>query len=727
MLDWIQERPIPSTDRTNKPLPSKRGTLGGIQSSLSGIKRKVTRKSLPNISSQAQISSSASFNAYQQKENKSLHDNKQSTLHHHFTGQGSSVQSNEDLLTDKGDVEMSFASHLNANKGAQHSTLFGSLQSHLSSHSSGKTIGKRRKTDTGDVRSSRTTEEDKEPVKRRRTSQTSFENVLSSSSEDEGRRLYDQPKEHNRELASASATEETQPLAWSSDEEQSIKPKQPSPVQKRKIKPKRRTKSAFAPAISPSKRKTLIEQSAKDCAMQQAKRNQRNALSPIENQCDSKRIGFLDPCSYQSIGALRDKTPSPLRKGFSIVQVGNGDYFSHDEPDSDEEDDLDMLGGPTSPLMSRMMPFSNSLEKKRAQSSPAKTKQRIYAYETQAASQLKSGLGILTEEDSMEMDDNRDNGMETQEGEASNAVGSSQTAPGGSWPGQTRSGDRQTEQEVTDSISRKASVSEANESQRKSSPPFRYEETYMSETPEAGDNIIDETFRLPSSQELPDLRTAVTKRTLRSVSKKRDSNGADKTDAFDTTSSLSDVETQPLAWEDEFAEDPPLKTSKKKASQKHGKQNTPRYSAGWNDLSQVWSGHIDTDKTVAKKRKSQTQSSLNSFGFSRTAKGTQESDIQHAAMSDPENVDSDDELDCLGATLDDEHESQAPPRSSNRLRLDNEGSRATATSLQPKSFTRNRSSSRQSKPVNLSSSQDAMSIPSDSGLDSQLRHFLDEL
>lgn len=642
MLDWIQERPIPSIDRTKKSLTNKRGSLGGIQSSLSGIKRKAARKSLPSLSSQTQTSSSDSSNSYQQKENKSLQDSKQSTLHNHFTGQASSEHSNGDLPIEKGDVKMSFASHLNANKGAQHSSLFGSLQSHLSTHSSGKTIGKRQKTDTGDVRSSRTTEEDKEPVKRRRTSQNSFENVLSPSSENEDRRLYDQPQEGNREPSSDSATDETQPLAWSSDEEQSVKAKQPSPAQKRKIKPKRRTKSAFAPAISPSKRKTLIEQSAKDYAMQQARRNQRNALSPIENQCDSKRLGYLDASSYQSIGAFRDKTPSPLRKGFSIVQVGNGDYFSPKLLESDEEDDLDMLDGPTSPLMSRMMPFQNLYEKKRAQSSPAKTKQRIYAYETQAASQQKSGLGILTEEDS-------DQSMANEAGEASNAVSSSQTAPGGSWPGPTRSENGQTEQEET--------------------------------------------------------------------------------------SLHSDVETQPLAWEDEFAEDEcrapnesmTLKPSKKKASQNVAKQKTPRYSAGWNDLSQVWSGHIDADKTVTEKRKSQTQSSLNSFGFSRMAKETQESDVQHAAMSDPENVDSDDELDCLGATFEDEHESKALPRSSNRLQLDDESSLVTARSPQTKSVTRNRTSSRHSKPINLSSSQDALSIPSDSGLDSQLRHFLDKL
>lgn len=710
MLDWIQERPIPAIDRTNKSLKSKKGTLGGIQSSLSGIRRRVTRKSLPSFNSSQTHTSS-------QKENKILPDHKQSTLDNHFT---SSSHSDEDLLTDKGDVEMSFASHLNANKGAQHSSLFGSLQSHLSTHQSGKTIGKRRKTDSGDVRSTRITEEDKEPVKRRKTSQTSFESIISSANDNEARKLYDQPQ---------AATDETQPLAWSSDEEQSIKSKQSTPVQKRKIKPRKRTKSAFAPAISPSKRKTLIEQSAKDYAMQQARRNERNALSPIENQCDSRRLGFLDPSCNQSLGQFRDKTPSPLRKGFSIVQVGDGDYFSQDVPDSDEEDDLDMLGNPKSPLMSRTLPLQKAHGTRRTQSSPAKTRQRIYAYETQAASQMKGGLGILTEEDGTE----EDKSLAYHEGDASNAVGSSQTAPGGSWPGQIRSADRQTEQEEIDNISRHSSVDEANEaqsneSQGKLTAPFHYGETYMSESPETGGNMMDETFRMPSSQELPDLRTTLTKRNLRSASKKGDNTEVSKADAFNTTSPLSDVETQPLPWEDEFAESVPLKSSKEKASKNSNKQNTPRYSAGWTDLSQVWSGHIDFDKNATKKRKSQHQSSLNSFGFSRIAKVPQQSDVQHTVMSDPENIDSDDdELDLLSTTKEDEPKSQVLPRSSNRLQLSDEGSRVKSISPQPKRVNQDRSSSRQPEPINLSSSQDVLSIPSDSGLDSQIRHFLDGL
>lgn len=724
MLDWIQERPIPKIDRTNKSLRSKRDLRGGgYQSSLTGLKRTVTRKSLPNLSS---------AHTTQQEDIKSLNDNKnnkQSTLEDHFCG------SNETPSTDKGDVEMSFASRLNANGGPQHSSLFESFHSHFSSQTTRKLTGKRRKTDTTDGRSGKTSEPDREPVKRRRTSQSSFESI--DSAVDEVTKVYDQPQNDNIEPSSAAATDETQPLAWSSDEEQNLKPKQQSPTPRRKVKLKRNAKSAFAPAISPSKRKTLIEQSAKDYAIQQARRNLRGALSPIENQCDTRRNSSLDPSIHQSISHLCDKTPSPLRKGFSVIQLVEDDYFSQDTHYSDEEDDLDMLGGPTSPLMSCKLPFQkgHGIE---SQSSPPKAKQRIYAYETQALPNVTEGLGIVAEEDSQKANKEQGKNVREKEAEAGNDIDSSQTAPGGSWPGQTEHAIKPAEQEESLRMSRKSSLDQSKEPQKECSPPFQYGETYVSDSSDdVCDNVIDETFRMPSSQNIADYDLTVTKRTLRSASNKRESDGASdfKTNIFDASSSLTDAETQPLPWEDYLADqshhkDKPEQDSHKKALQNGKKQGTPRYSAGWNDLSQVWNGHLDLKNNSAskKKKKRHQQSSLNSFGFSRSAKNTQETDTQQGLMSDPENVDSDDDLNPLSATNNDNDalpiSPQGTSQSHNRLQLYVEGEYPLPSNGKSSDF-----SAQQTRSANVagSSSQSALSIPSDSGLDSQIQNFLSEL
>ena len=436
-----------------------------------------------------------------------------------------------------------------------------------------------------------------------------------------------------------------------------------------------------APAISPSKRKLLVAESAKDAAMQQHWTSERSSspLQSIENVVRSAKRDS-ETVAGASNRAMITLTPSKLRHGYSMLAFDNDALYGLDENSvggSSLDDGTDEEGEgsePASPSAARMGRAGPPLGLPYVRS--PRSSKRIYAQETQMPQVSPSErrgpeAETATLHESAVLDDSDDlssppprlpsprqgSSMPREEG----AIQSSQTAPGGSFS--------LAQETARPDKCKRSSVLETYMSD---------EEDCEGEGKRRGHG--DETYRLPSSE---DMQTPSApkerKQTLRSHS---------KTTVLQSSNNPDD-DTQPLPWRSPTAD-------REGDVQGQGRDSTRRHTASsWADVNKVWMQVDVTRPDTGRERNVQHQSSLARFGFERK-KGAKRGRSSVELCSDvvfnsDDEVDSDCGDDTQPLPWADEH--------------DDNGAQSSGES------------------------QPALSLllPSEGDLDSQTRHFLDDL
>lgn len=564
------------------------------------------------------------------------------------------------------------------------------------------------------------------------------------------------------------AEDETQPLPWSPS--LSIKsPSLASPLRS----PKKVRARPRANAISPSKRRSLIEQSAKEVAVRQHMQSVGSSSSTSHiylHRSPSILLQSPSPLSTSPKEA-QASTPSPLRAGFSLIDLSFTDQMADKQDDEADESNSDTAEEEllSSPLGGR----STSLGRFRYALSPS-SKRRIYAFETQPQDLPREFNDSMNLVATSAQDTDRhawprapDNARHQDGDKTSSSTlspppeldpkhESSQTESGASWAAQ-RTAD--------------SDVKDENDVERG--------ETHVSGDT-SPDEVGDSTYQ--DSQFAGDL-TLLPCKITRSVSTSKSPSGqtvekgltqtqacADARKDDDATSSPlsrdADSQTQPLPWL--ASEQQPILKGQDTSPNERQELRKPRQAqAGWADVEKVWSSVL-TDCTNAEVRIHEgrcdlkSQSSLTRFGFASVPARRAEAappDGPPSPMSDPEEVCSDD-----GQIDDDYVDSQVATCPSllstgqRKLRLDTEVSNAES---ETQSLTWNedenengndnaivgaeeridalegarqegsdhlsvrRHSSHNETLMNADSSQcSLLSVPSDSSLDVGLRSFL---
>lgn len=509
--------------------------------------------------------------------------------------------------------------------------------------------------------------------------------------------------------------DETQTLDWDGDSVAAS-----TPPQKRMLRIKCRS-TAFAPAISPSKRRALIEQSAKDTAMQQHRRS-KGPLTSIDNLSASNSLEVRS--SSQSSG--REKTPSPLRKGFSLIHLDQ----SLDASNSNTDDDIEDFEGPPSPLSERSVHCSRRMAGAIALSPISK--RRIYAFETQHQDADAGGDTSDTtvraagfNSDCVErassytsIGDGQQSGTSDQKffrarhgRDQPNDASSSQTAPGGSWS--------------------------ADDGREFVEPVVALDVERKQGTLEGWGLSKDTSVKSMVNAELLDGNV---RESGMYAQDKHVSSGNTTLDMFTgPTPTLRDDETQPLPWELESME---AADSLEQLDVEHDAQHTVLHQATqrqighprsqWEVLDKVWSGHLgDGEAKTTPTRTSRLQSSLDRFGFTRTAEGDDRRGTVRGTspMSEAEDVpsDADEEVDTGAAR---EFEPRRSISQALRLRFDDafeRESQLSETQPLPWDDCVEKAPCVSPDDVQWPSQEMALSIPSDSDLDSQVRQFFDVL
>lgn len=435
------------------------------------------------------------------------------------------------------------------------------------------------------------------------------------------------PKSIGRERIAASTLKEREPEAstkndaaipsylahvfglapQSSLSQQSRTPRRKSPWRKETTTP--------APAISPSRKRTLIVDSARDVAVQQHRQWQRSSspLQSIDNTVASPRSAQKKESPPSRQGTRL--TPSKLRHGYSMMALVQNEK-SEDDGEGEEEDDSINVEDSPSPSAERHERAVAT--PKNVSSRNTDRQKRIYVQETQHSPanrlfrqeivqdreesvntnrsysadiiseqvlftdvDLQKGASLFDNLESLSSPPPSTTGLGMRAEEAE--LKSSQTAPGGSF-------NLSNDVLVTAIDSYVSEEEEIDEDQRR----------------QAG----DETFKLPSSQDLETpIKVADIKSRLRSSTKTIHMQPNHITEPLEEDEQDESDETQLLPWS----------PCNEQNEQRRAISTKERVRASWNDVSRVWSqvSLNDEDDVVGalQSEKGDHQTSLRSFGF----------------------------------------------------------------------------------------------------------------
>lgn len=393
-----------------------------------------------------------------------------------------------------------------------------------------------------------------------------------------------------------------------------------------------------APAISPSKRRSLLTDTQRDAAMQQQHRRSPRSSSPLRPIENTVRSGTGGGRMTRSNST--SLTPSKLRHGYSLLAFDEAD--EHQIISSECIDGEEQSNALCDPSEQENSPSPSAERCERADSAfrlaytrSPKSKKRIYAQETlQTPQSPLDKYNEMRERELKEICERYGSGKNANDVAAGSSqdtvplsspppsspgafdlilrdadnLSSSQTAPGGSF-----------------SIQRDDIIARPEDEGRIEGEETVMLETYMSEEEAIEDDIRrgcgDETFRLPSSQEIQTpFRVHKVKRALRSSTKSKEKEKQTEAEL----DLLEGEETQPLSWS-------PSKEAAERQSASHKKRD--RIDATWHELGKVWDNvNLPTDQRESQLAKAR-QSSLHKYGFSREGRMADEAGGQISSVS----------------------------------------------------------------------------------------------
>lgn len=444
----------------------------------------------------------------------------------------------------------------------------------------------------------------------------------------------------------------------------------------RRKTPFRRESNTPAPAISPSKRKTLIVDSARDVAVQQHRQWQRSSspLQPIDNVANPRSAQKKDSPPSRSGTRL---TPSKLRHGYSMIAFAHDQGLSSTEHDEEEEEEE------YSSVEVEDSPSPSAERQERAVATPKNVPDRdstrqkkIYVEETQYPSvnrlfqqEMEQDKATSVSTDTVFSTELNSRDANLQKGQSLFGISESLSSPPPS---------SSTEPEV------EAKETELKSSQTAPGGSFSFPEgdaiikeagmttaieSYISEEVDEDErrHVGDETFKLPSSEE---------------IAEKEEEN------------EYEGDETQPLPWS------PCNERNEKRKTV----STSERVRASWVDVGRVWS-QVPLDEEEVEEPEKDHQASLHNFGFEVNKIEKKRKAVE---MTNDIDFDSDEGLDSDEEFQQDSIEGDAPPQ-------EEEDNQAT----QELPWEEEDEGTGRSSPFSL--------LPSEGDLDSQARQFLENL
>ncbi|UZJ54422.1 hypothetical protein CBS101457_003742 [Exobasidium rhododendri] len=430
------------------------------------------------------------------------------------------------------------------------------------------------------------------------------------------------------------------------------------------------------PAISPKKKKLLINDSAWETAMQQHRSWERSSSSPLRDIKNSISSSIKDPVKESETSANSNRldaqrTPSRLRHGYSMLLFDENAYRGLQSSDCENEEGLEREG-----LLSEECPSPSAERRERAEATSGlpytrspRSNKKVYAKETQRqdnSSPLPRDESLIGE-DGMTEEEREGNCLSEQLVSPSVAkhpkqkkVTPSRKSTSVSLPpslcssAHSRSSKEEKQQSSSQTVPGGSFSVQSQRTRMKAQGTVgTWAETYMSEEDEDDLRVLcevgDETYKYPSSEGLSTpVKNGVEKRAaLRSNSNAFQA----QDDPVAVDGEIVDEETQPLPWspcDDGLGNGGGrviVLGQKRKGKDSPNSSKKMRVSQSWADVNRVWSqvGLSQGNVTI---QRDAVQCDLHSFGFQRkpSEASRSKSGLRIVEMSTAVQFDSDEEV-----------------------------------------------------------------------------------